>query len=594
MTRHAAVLFLWLAASANAATLRVPAQFGTIQTAIDRALAGDQVVVSPGTYREPLRLRPGVIVKSAGNDDKGRLGLKRAEATVLEGGVRMAEKAVLDGFTITGVGRYDDKLWRQHFDTQGGGQEHESIGVAGTPGIAVPVTCEVRNNIVHHIGSTGIAITGGSPRIVRNICHRNMGGGIGSMSGSTAAIEKNLCFENFHAGIGCDGASPLIRDNECHTNIRAGIGVSEGSSPEVSRNHCHGNIRAGIGLRDRAKARIEDNRLHGNKLVAIGVTSGSDAVIRSNDLAREGGTPPLIAIMEDSKALITGNTLRGGGVAAIVVKGGAGISRNHFVLPGPKKTILASKGATVTQSGNMLLTDVVFQSTLDGTAQRCVELVPDDAPPVDGRDVLLALHGHGSDRWQFINDPRGECRALRDVAARHGLIYLSPDYRAKTSWMGPKAETDVLQIIGDVRRRHHVRRVFVAGGSMGGTSALIFAALHPGLIAGVCAMNPTANLVEYGGFKDAIDASYGGAAERRKRSPELRADQLTMPVSLSTGGQDRIVPPDSALRLASRLKRVLSLHRPEGGHSTSYDDAVKAMEFVLQSADSAKAPAGRP
>ncbi|MDZ4401452.1 alpha/beta fold hydrolase [Prosthecobacter sp.] len=584
--------------SLHAATIHVPNDHASIPMALSAAQASDVVLVAAGTYRGPVKLKPGVTLKSAGNDDKGTLGLKRAEATTLEGGVEMAEKSVLDGFTVSGVGKYDDKLWQHHFDTQGSEQEHEPIGAAGTPGIAVKVECEVRHNIVHHIGYTGIAITAGSPRITNNVCYRNMGGGIGSMSGSTAIIEQNLCFENFYAGIGCDGASPLIQDNECHTNIRAGIGISEGSSPQVMRNHCHDNIRAGIGLRDKAKARIENNRLHGNKLVAIGVTSGSEAVIHSNELTREGGVPPMIAVLEDSKAVITGNTIRGGGVAAIVVKGNADISRNHFVTPGPKKPILVFKGATVTESDNMLLTDVAFRSNLDDTEQRYVELVPSDAASKAGRDVVIALHGHGSDRWQFIQQTRGECQGLRDVAAKHGLIVVSPDYRAKTSWMGPKAEADVVQIIAELKRRHQIGRVFIAGGSMGGTSALIFAALHPELIAGVCSLNGTANMVEYAKFQDAIIASYGGTKDQvpdeyKKRSAELWPDRLVMPVAVTTGGKDESVPPQSVLRLVEKLqqakRKVLSIHREAGGHSTNYEDTCAAMEFMLREAVSTSA-----
>ncbi|MDP1592073.1 MAG: alpha/beta fold hydrolase [Prosthecobacter sp.] len=593
-----AIVFLWFAVAATATTLRVPEEFKSIQGAIDTAKAGDTVLVAAGIYRQPLKLKPAVTLKSAGNDDKGALGLKRAEATILEGGVEMAAKSVLDGFTVTGVGKYDDKLWQHHFDTQGNEQEHEPIGAAGTPGIAVAAVCEVRHNIVHHIGYTGIAITAGSPRITSNVCYRNMGGGIGSMSGSTAIIEKNLCFENFYAGIGCDGSSPLIQDNECHTNIRAGIGISEGSSPQVLRNHCHDNIRTGIGLRDKAKARIENNRLLGNKLVAIGVTSGSEAVIHSNDLTREGGAPSMIAVLEDSKAVITSNTIRGGGVAAIVVKGSADISRNHFVIPGPKKLILGFKGATVTESENMLLTNVAFRSSLDGTEQRYVELVPSDAAPKAGRDVVIALHGHGSDRWQFINQTRGECQGVRDVAARHGLIVVSPDYRARTSWMGPKAEADVVQIIMELKQRHQVGRVFIAGGSMGGTSALIFAALHPELIAGVCSLNGTANMVEYAKFQNAIIASYGGTKDQvpdeyKKRSAELWPDRFVMPVAVTTGGKDDVVPPQSVLRLVEKLqqakRKVLSIHREAGGHSTNYDYTVTAMEFMLREAVSTTA-----
>jgi dipeptidyl aminopeptidase/acylaminoacyl peptidase len=238
--------------------------------------------------------------------------------------------------------------------------------------------------------------------------------------------------------------------------------------------------------------------------------------------------------------------------------------------------------------------DIVFRAQIDQTEQRYVELLPPGFEPEKPPDVLIALHGHGSDRWQFIQQIRDECQGLRDVAAKHDLIFISPDYRAKTSWMGPTAEADTLQIIAEVKKRHRVNRVFIAGGSMGGTSALIFATLHPELIAGVCALNPTANLVEYAGFKDAIDTSYGSLDERQKRSPELHADRLAMPIALTTGGKDTSVPPDSTLRLAKKLKRVLSLHRDTGGHSTSYDDTVKAMEFVLQTADDAKAPAKQP
>lgn len=602
----------------HAASINVPRDHARIQDAINIAKAGDTVLVTAGTYRESLKLKPGVIVRSAGNDDKGRLGLKRAEATILEGGVEMAAGAVLDGFTVTGVGHYDEGLWQHHFDAQGNEQEHESIDTADTPGIAVKVDSEVKNNIVHHNGGTGIAITGGSPRITGNVCYRNMGGGIGSMNSSAAIIEKNECFENFHAGIGCNAASPVIKDNICHHNIRAGIGLSEGSSPKVTGNRCFKNRRAGIGIRtgedtrplvegnecrendmagigveEGARPTLTKNKLNHNKLVAIGLSGGSQAVIMDNELTREGGTPPMIAVLANSQATIEGNTIHGGGMACIVVKGTATITGNRFVAPTPEKLVLAFKGATLTASGNTLLTDVAFQSTLDGTEQRYVELVPSDAAPSAVRDVVIALHGHGSDRWQFISDPRGECRGMRDVAAKHGLIFVSPDYRARTSWMGPKAEADVVQIIVELKRRHQVGRVFIAGGSMGGTSALIFAALHPGLIAGVCSLNGTANMVEYARFQDAITASYGGTKEEvpeeyKKRSAELWPERFTMPVAATTGGKDTVVPPDSVLRLVGKLEKaghpVLSIHRENGGHSTTYEDTCAAMEFLLQNA----------
>ncbi len=250
-------------------------------------------------------------------------------------------------------------------------------------------------------------------------------------------------------------------------------------------------------------------------------------------------------------------------------------------------------GAVAADDGQGRTHDVSFTASCDGSAQRYILMFPVGFRPNQPHDLLIALHGHGSDRWQFVRDPRPECRAARDVAAARNMIYVSPDYRAKTSWMGPKAEADVVQIIAELKRRHRIRRVFLCGGSMGGSSSLTFAALHPDLVAGVAAMNGTANHVEYARFQDAIAASFGGdksdvPEEYRKRSAELNSGRLTMPVGLTTGGRDRVVPPESVARLAEALRKqgrdVLLIHREETGHSTNYDDAKVILEFVIEKA----------
>jgi pimeloyl-ACP methyl ester carboxylesterase len=237
--------------------------------------------------------------------------------------------------------------------------------------------------------------------------------------------------------------------------------------------------------------------------------------------------------------------------------------------------------------------DIAFKASVDGSEQHYVELMPPDFDAAKPHDILIALHGHGSDRWQFINDARGECKGVRDVTEKFGMIVISPDYRAKTSWMGPKAEADVAQIIGELKQRHQIGRVFAAGGSMGGTAALTFTALHPELIAGVCSLNGTANLVEYEKFQKAQTESFGGSKtqvpdEYRKRSAEFWPEKFTMPVAITTGGKDESVPPQSVLRLVEKLKqakrKVLSIHSENGGHSTTYEDTVAALEFVLREA----------
>jgi predicted esterase len=61
-----------------------------------------------------------------------------------------------------------------------------------------------------------------------------------------------------------------------------------------------------------------------------------------------------------------------------------------------------------------------------------------------------------------------------------------------------------------------------------------------------------------------------------------------MPRALAVGGQDTVVPPESAVRLARILKTlqrpVLPLWREAGGHSTTYEDSLAAYEFVVHRA----------
>jgi len=235
--------------------------------------------------------------------------------------------------------------------------------------------------------------------------------------------------------------------------------------------------------------------------------------------------------------------------------------------------------------------DVEFIAKLDQTPQRYVLLLPSKFDDQKPHDLLIALHGHGSDRWQFVQQARPECSELRRIAAERQMIFLSPDYRATTSWMGPAAEADLLQILESLKGKYHLRHMIISGGSMGGTSALAFAALHPDKVHGVVALNGTANMVDYDMFQDAIQASYGGTKREkpdvyRSRSAEFFADRLTMPVAATTGGRDTLVPPDSVLRLLAELKKqgrpVLSLHRPDGGHDTNAEDTSAALRFVLE------------
>lgn len=322
------IIFSFLLFSCSSSmTLRVPSQYQTIQGAIDSASKGDTIIIEAGKYYETIKLKPGVILKSAGDNSKGKLGLLRAEKTIIDGhrsvegnpGVEMAVGSVIDGFTITGIGKYDEDRWQKHYKSKGEMQSHEHIGAPGVAGISTRGNCKITNNIVHHIGYTGIALIGEdcTASVIKNVCFRNMGGGIGSMQKSKAVIEQNICFENYYAGIGHDNASPKVLNNVCYGNIRAGIGISEGSSPLVLGNKCYKNRRAGIGIRtgSSTKPHVEKNECYNNGMAGIGVKDEARPILKNNKCYRNELTG--IGVRNNAQPQIIANECYENGMSGI-------------------------------------------------------------------------------------------------------------------------------------------------------------------------------------------------------------------------------------------------------------------------------------
>src|SRR3989339_318984 len=81
--------------------------------------------------------------------------------------------------------------------------------------------------------------------------------------------------------------------------------------------------------------------------------------------------------------------------------------------------------------------DIEFKSDYDQTVQRYILRLPEDFNNCTKHDLLIAFHGHNADRRQFAEANRPSITAARDVAEERNMIFVSPDYRAKTSWMGP-------------------------------------------------------------------------------------------------------------------------------------------------------------
>jgi hypothetical protein len=179
----------------SAATLSVPAQYATIQGAIDAAQAGDIVVVSPGTYGECINfVGKAITVRSTEPSDPAVVA-----ATVIDGGgyssvVKFVSHetgaSMLYGLTIT-HGAGEGEL----FQSMGGG----ILITSASP--------TIRGNLITSNSATfgaGIATQYGAPNITGNTISNNNGHGIACVSGAPA-MTGNLIIGNSGFGFIVDG-----------------------------------------------------------------------------------------------------------------------------------------------------------------------------------------------------------------------------------------------------------------------------------------------------------------------------------------------------------------------------------------------------
>ncbi len=200
----------------------VPDDYPTIQSAIDAAAPGDDIIVRKGRYTELL-----VIDKS--------VNLIGEDWPIIDGGSRKGDKSTIavyylgdragkiEGFVITGGGVGDlghgINIWDSApdiFNNRITGNNH-GMGIHGSPALT------------------------GKARIHGNLVYDNLVG-IGNGKDSSARIYNNRVYNNKVVGIGCRGkATPRIEFNEVYGN-RLGIGARETASPTIRGNIVHDNV----------------------------------------------------------------------------------------------------------------------------------------------------------------------------------------------------------------------------------------------------------------------------------------------------------------------------------------------------------------
>jgi hypothetical protein len=178
-------------APAGAATLRVPADHPDIQSGVTAAAAGDTVLVAPGTYRELIRMKPGLVLRSEAGPDSTILespGLSESplEERILECPEGIGPNTVIEGFT------FDDA----------------------------------------DLSGTAILCDSSSPTIRGNVI-RGFGWAVNLREGADAIIEENRIEQSKTFGVLAFASSPTIRRNTFVANDPTAITIAGKDSHPV-------------------------------------------------------------------------------------------------------------------------------------------------------------------------------------------------------------------------------------------------------------------------------------------------------------------------------------------------------------------------
>ncbi len=174
--------------------------------------------------------------------------------------------------------------------------------------------------------------------------------------------------------------------------------------------------------------------------------------------------------------------------------------------------------------------------------------------------LIVCFHGRGGDHRHIL---RPQLERFNRLALEQGYILLSPDC-GSDHWMNYGAMSIVERLLGLLLECLSVDedRIHLFGVSMGGSSALVFAAHHPDAVASVCSVSGATDyeqLYREGRFSSSLSQAFGGSLEEvpevyRDLSPLRRVEQLCrIPILLIHGAKDEIIPPHHSRRLYREL-----------------------------------------
>lgn len=219
--------------------------------------------------------------------------------------------------------------------------------------------------------------------------------------------------------------------------------------------------------------------------------------------------------------------------------------------------------------------------------------------------LVVYLHGLGANWQQPFTLPWRHTYADTATHYKPGITFMSTQFGAGGKWVDENSFNDITNSINAILKKYPSKEIILSGCSMGGSTALSYAALAPSeirkKIIGVIAMYPAGDFVELHEktttplVRSALEQCFGGApdsAEIKKRYldmsilPHIDKFPKETRVYMMSAKADATIPPALQKSLAEALKQQgvsVELEDIACGHELppSHKSFANALRYVL-------------
>jgi len=282
--------------SAYGRFLQVPGEFATIAAALKEARPRDRVQVAAGTYREKLRLPPGVILVGEGRE-KTIIEIAAAESSVLtidQAGAR----ARVSSMTLRHQGLVNDSERFSVVAVSGGSLRLEDVSITKASGHGVAVveggSLEMVQSEISRSGWDGVSVQGdgSTAKLTALTSRENLHHGIDFWEGGSGSVINGTLVKNGRAGLVAisENAAISVVNTVVKDNRELGILISGALSATVTNCSISGNALGGMVLQDQVQnSVIEGNRITKNREAGLVVEQGSQVSLSNNTVNENTG-----------------------------------------------------------------------------------------------------------------------------------------------------------------------------------------------------------------------------------------------------------------------------------------------------------------